>query len=156
MTLALTPDATWRFWLKADRLKDDKGKDLPNERQDPRRPHFLMRHLTGREQLALAAALDVIEARPANRLTGEYVDLWFAAARLAGVEAYQAASDGPARKITPETIDDIAGLGYSEARELAYAAFAGAITPGDLGNSESPSNTAGAESASPAGAAAEK
>jgi hypothetical protein len=154
MSLTLSGSETWRYWLRADRLKDEKGKDLPHERQDPRRAHFLMRHLTGREQRALAAALDDVEARTENRLSADYVAMWFAAVRLAGVKAHYAANEVVATEITTETIDDIPGLGYAEARELAYAAFVGAITPGDLGNSDSPSNTAGAESANPADAKA--
>ena len=166
MPLALSSNETWRYWLRADRLKDpgapgQAGKDLPYEKQDPHRPHFLMRYLTGREQRELAAALDAVEAAPKTGLSAEYVDMWFAAVKLAGV-AWHIAGNGPGGQaginyeITPETIDDVAGLGYREARELAYAAFAGAITPGDLGNSASPSSSAGVGSANPAGAAAEK
>ena len=156
MPLALSSNETWRYWLRADRLKDDKGKDLPYELHWHSRPHFLMRHLTGREQRALAAVLDAVEAGPKSGSSTEYVDMWFAAAKLAGVAGHYRANEVVPTEISPENIDDIAGLGYREARELAYAAFAGAITPGDLGNSASPSSSAGVGSANPAGAAAEK
>jgi len=166
MPLALSSNETWRYWLRADRLKDpgapgQAGKDLPYEKQDPHRPHFLMRYLTGREQRALAAALDAVENAPKAGLSAEYVDMWFAAVKLAGVAGHRRENelDGDgfvARVISPENIEDIPGLGYREAHELAYAAFSGAITPGDLGNSASPSSSAGVGSANPAGAAAEK
>ena len=161
MPLALSSNETWRYWLRADRLKDDKGKDLPYELHWHSRPHFLMRHLTGREQRALAAALDAVENAPKTGLSVEYVDMWFAAVKLAGVAGHRRENelDGDgfvARVISPENIEDIPGLGYREAHELAYAAFSGAITPGDLGNSASPSSSAGVGSANPDGAAAEK
>ena len=143
MSMALSSSENWRYWLRAD---------SPAEKQDPHRPHFLMRHLTGREQRALAEKLDALEAHPQDAPTAAYVDLCFDAVRAAGIKAHFADNASTAQKIEPEGLQDIPGLGYREARELAYAAFAGGITAGDLGNSDSQLSTAGDSSASQASA----
>jgi len=154
MSIALSSNEAWRYWLRRNRLKDDKGRALPAEKQDPCRPHFMMRHLTGRQQRKLAEALDALEACPKDGSTAQYVDLCFTAARAAGIEAYFAGNAATPIRFDGECgIEDIAGLGYREASELAYTAFGGPLTAGDLGNSDSPSSTAGdssAKAASPA------
>jgi len=154
MSMTIGTDGFWRYWMRRDRLRDAQGKDLPAEKQDPKRPHFRMRRLTGRQQRQLAEALDQIEAHPKDGASAEYVDKCLAAGAAAGPAAWLPEGEGGRVVELDKGIDDLAGLGYREAAELAYAGFAGELTAADLGNSDSQPSTAGDSSASPEAAPA--
>ena len=151
MPLALSSRDTGRYWLKSDRARDDKGVELPYEKQPTGNPHFILRHLSGREQRELAAWLDKIEDGTATS-SAEYMDQIFAKLReMDLVKGWNLIGrDG---KAIPFDVADLDfALQRSEALELIYAAWRGGLTAGDVGNLDSPSSSATVASASPADA----
>jgi hypothetical protein len=133
MPLALSGTETWNYYLRTDWPKGDDGKPPADA------PCIVLRHLTGRQQRELAAALDKFEKLPEDAASVEYVDACFGLARAAGIVGWNFCDRQGCRVPTTAELEDV--LQFQEAREVAYAAWRGAITPGDLGNSASPSST---------------
>ena len=159
MPLALSSNETWNYYLRTDRPKGPDGKPLPVPAgglpDDV--PCIVLRHLTGRQQRVLAAALDKFEKLAENAASTssvEYVRACYELATAAGIHGWNF-RDRQGKPVPQDApLEDL--LQFQEAREVAYAAWRGGLTPGDLGNSGSPSSSAGVGSANPVGAAAEK
>ena len=153
MPIALSGNQTWKYFLRTDRPKGPDGKaiPIPPEGLPAGTPCIILKHLTGREQWALATALDAFEKPPENSGSAEYVNACYELASRAGIVSWEfTGPDGKPIPFDPARLEDV--LQFQEAREIAYAAWRGGLTSGDLGNSDLPSNTAGAGSANPADA----
>jgi len=157
MPLALSANETWNYYLRTDRPKGPDGKPLPvpADGLGADVPCIVLHHLTGRQQRVLAAALDTFEKLAENAASAasvEYVDACYTLAKAAGIAGWNIRGRDGNWVPQDAELEDV--LQFQEAREAAYAAWRGGLTPGDLGNSASPSSSAGDASANPAGATA--
>jgi len=126
-------------------------------RDEPDGPRFRFRHLTGREQIALAQKLDEIDRRlkdtgpkPPGWVTTHIVAA-FAALRLAGLCGWEGVLDigrDRERPFADKAVEDV--LSWQQAEELAYGALSWR-PPAELAkNSERPSPSGAAASANDA------
>ena len=146
MPIPLSPGGTFELILKGDQALDEKGKPLKT--QPPEAPRFMFRHLSGREQRALAVKLDEMES--AEESAAVAVDKTFECLAFVLVgwkNLHDDRKDGAAVPYDPAAADQV--LTWREAQELIYRVWG--WRP-DENFSDSQSNSASAGSAAPAAA----